>query len=59
MVTKQVEDVQLILSFSVADIEVLRRIWKKGGYALDETGIIQHIINEYDNAIGNEEYDEV
>ncbi len=41
-------DVTLSITFTLDDIEVLQRIWNRHGYAMDETGIISHIINEYE-----------
>jgi hypothetical protein len=42
------KDVTLSITFTPDDIDVLNRIWNRFGYAMDETGIIQHIINEYE-----------
>jgi hypothetical protein len=41
-------DITLSITFTLDDIEVLQRIWNRYGYAMDETGIISHIINEYE-----------
>lgn len=41
-------DVTLSITFTLDDIEVLQRIWNRVGYVMDETGIIQHILNEYE-----------
>jgi hypothetical protein len=41
-------DVTLSITFTLDDIEVLRRIWNRVGYVMDKTGIIQHILNEYE-----------
>lgn len=41
-------DVTLSITLTLDDIEVLRRIWNRVGYVMDETGIISHILNEYE-----------
>lgn len=41
-------DVTLSITLTLDDIEVLRRIWNRVGYVMDETGIIPHILNEYE-----------
>ena len=41
--------VTLSITITPDDIEVLRNIKEKFGYKLDETGIISHIINEYES----------
>lgn len=41
-------DVTLSITFTLDDVEVLRRIWNRVGYVMDETGIISHILNEYE-----------
>jgi hypothetical protein len=41
--------VTLSITITPDDIEVLRNIKEKFGYKLDETGIIAHIINEYES----------
>jgi hypothetical protein len=47
--TREQIAVQLSITFTPDDIEVLRRIKEDYGYKLDETGIISHIINEYES----------
>jgi hypothetical protein len=42
-------DMTLSITFTPDDIEVLRAIQEKFGYKLDETGIIAHIITEYES----------
>jgi len=42
------KDITLSLTFTVDDIDVLQRIVDRWGYAVDETGIIRHILNEYE-----------
>lgn len=44
-------DVTLSITFSLDDIDVLERIRDRWGYAVDETGIIQHILNEYQQKV--------
>jgi hypothetical protein len=41
-------DVTLSITITPDDIEVLRNIKEKFGYNLDQTGIIAHIIAEYE-----------
>jgi hypothetical protein len=41
-------DITLSITFTPDDIEVLRTIKEKFGYKVDETGIIAHIITEYE-----------
>jgi hypothetical protein len=41
-------DITLSITLSPDDIEVLRNIKEKFGYNLDQTGIIAHIIAEYE-----------
>jgi hypothetical protein len=40
--------ITLSITITPDDIEVLRNIKEKFGYKIDETGIIAHIINEYE-----------
>ena len=40
-------DITLSITLSPDDVDVLQRIRDRWGYAVDETGIIQHILNEY------------
>jgi hypothetical protein len=42
------KEVSLTITFTPDDIDVLNRIWNRFGYAMDETGIISHILNEYE-----------
>lgn len=42
-------DVTLSITLTPDNIEVLRNIQEKFGYKLDETGIIAHIITEYES----------
>ena len=42
-------DVTLSITITPDDIEVLRNIKEKFGYNLDQTGIIAHIITEYES----------
>ena len=42
------KDITLSITFTVDDIDVLQRIVDRWGYAVDETGIIAHILNEYE-----------
>ena len=42
------KDITLSITFTPDDIDVLQRIVDRWGYAVDETGIIQHILNEYE-----------
>ena len=41
--------ITLSITVTPDDIEILRNIKEKFGYKLDETGIIAHIINEYES----------
>ena len=41
-------DITISITFTPDDIEVLRNIKEKFGYKVDETGIIAHIITEYE-----------
>lgn len=52
------KEVPLTIVFTLDDIDVLRRINARWGHAVDETGIIQHILNKYDEKTGNEYSDE-
>ena len=42
-------DITLSITITPDDIEVLRNIKEQFGYKLDETGIIAHIITEYES----------
>jgi hypothetical protein len=42
-------DITLSITITPDDIEVLRNIKEKFGYNLDATGIIAHIIAEYES----------
>ena len=42
-------DITLSITITPDDIEVLRNIKEKFGYNLDATGIIAHIITEYES----------
>ena len=44
-------EVTLSITFTLDDIDVLQRIVDRWGYAVDETGIIAHILNEYEMKI--------
>jgi len=41
-------NITLSITFTPDDIEVLKSIKEKFGYNLDQTGIIAHIITEYE-----------
>ena len=47
--------VQLRITFTRDDIEVIERIVEKFGYRVDETGILSHILNEYRMIMGEED----
>lgn len=55
MSTDTRRDVQLKITFTQDDIEVIEAIVKNFGYRLDHTGILGHILNEYRMAIGDED----
>ncbi len=40
--------VSIVITLQPGDVEVLERIWNRVGYNMDQTGIIQHILNEYE-----------
>lgn len=40
-------DITLNITFSPYDIDVLERIRQRWGHAVDETGIIEHILTQY------------
>ena len=42
------QEITLSITFTLDDIDVLQRIVDRWGYAVDETGIIAHILNEYE-----------
>jgi hypothetical protein len=42
-----IKDVTLSITFTPDDIDVLERIRARWGRAVDETGIIDHILSEY------------
>jgi hypothetical protein len=41
------KDITLSITFTPDDIDVLERIRDRWGRAVDETGIIDHILSEY------------
>lgn len=47
--------VQLRITFTRDDIQVIERIVEKFGYRADETGILGHILNEYRMVTGEED----
>lgn len=55
MKTDQVRDIQLRITFTPDDIQVIERIVEKFGYRVDETGILSHILNEYRMVTGEED----
>lgn len=48
-------DIQLRITFTQNDIEVIEAIVQNFGYRLDQTGILSHILNEYRMAVGDED----
>lgn len=42
-----IKDITLSITFTPDDIDVLERIRDRWGRAVDETGIIDHILSEY------------
>lgn len=55
MNTREDQDVQLRITFTPADIEVIENIVQLHGYRLDQTGILSHILNEYRLVVGEED----
>ena len=43
-------DITLTITFSEDDIEVIERIVEEQGYHTDYTGILSHIVSEYQNS---------
>lgn len=40
--------VSVVITLHPEDVEVLERIWNRVGYTMDQTGIIQHILSQYE-----------
>lgn len=46
------KEVTLSITFTLDDIDIIERIVARWGYAVDETGILQHILSEYNMKVG-------
>lgn len=55
MSVDQDRGVALRITFTQDDIKVIERVVEKFGWRADETGILNHILNEYRKATGDDE----
>lgn len=53
------KEVTVTIKLTANDIEVLRKIHARWGRAVDDTGIIQHIIHKYDEKTGEDSFDDI
>jgi predicted Ser/Thr protein kinase len=55
MSVDQARGVQLRITFTQDDIKAIERVVEKFGWRADETGILNHILNEYKMVTGDDE----